>query len=227
MGKAKVNCDLQSCYLCRFCLPEWRVAISNSKTTQFFKKGEQIFSEGNTVNRLYFLYDGVVKVHKKWEADKELIIRFAKKGDVLGHRGLGKDPVYPVTATALEPAIVCSIDLEFFKTSIKINSELAYQLLMFFATELQESEKKMSQLAHMQVKGRIAYSLLQLKEKFGTDHEGFISFSISRQDLSAFAGTIYETVYKFLNELSAENIIEISEKRIRIMDENRLSELTQ
>jgi CRP/FNR family transcriptional regulator len=37
---------------------------------------------------VYFVYKGIVKVHKQW-GDKELIIRFANQGQIFGHRGLG------------------------------------------------------------------------------------------------------------------------------------------
>ena len=43
----------------------------------------------------------------KWSDDKELIIRFAANGAILGHRGLGSKMVYTVSATALEPLVVC------------------------------------------------------------------------------------------------------------------------
>ncbi|WP_431215613.1 Crp/Fnr family transcriptional regulator [Puia sp. P3] len=118
-----------------------------------FKKGEVIFREGEEVQGIYFVYDGTVKVHKKWGKEKELIIRFAQKGDIFGHRGLGHDPHYPISATAITAIDVCYIGLDFFQTSLRVNQDLMYGLLLFFADELQESERKMRNLAHMQVKG--------------------------------------------------------------------------
>ena len=43
----------------------------------------------------YFVYEGKVKVHKHWDEEKELIIRFAKEGDIFGHWGLGNDLIFP------------------------------------------------------------------------------------------------------------------------------------
>lgn len=223
MKKSKQQCDLTSCYMCRTCMADWKPAISANKVTRLYKKGDLIFKEGDPVKGIYFINSGIVKVHKQWEENKELIIRFAVKGDILGHRGIGKEPAYPIGATVLQEAKVCFVDLHFFMSTLKVNPEFSFQLLMFLAAELQESEKRMSHLAHMPVKGRIALSLLSLKDKFGTDEEGFISYPISRQDLSAFSGTIYETVYKFLNELIEEKVIETQDKRIRILEESKLA----
>jgi CRP-like cAMP-binding protein len=93
---------------------------------------------------------------------------------------------------------------------------------MFYAKELQESEKNMRNLAHMPVKGRIAEALLTLADKFGINEQGFIDIVLSRQDLASFAGTTYETVFRILNEFIEENIIAVSGKNISIQNVEKL-----
>ena len=172
------------------------------------------------------MYDGKVKVHKKWGADKELILRIAGKGSLFGHRGLGKVNVYPISATALEPVTYCFIDMDFFMATLKVNHDFAYQLMMFFATELQESERNMRNLAHMSVKGRLAEALLMLHGKFGTNTDGNIDIALSRQDLASLAGTTYETVFRILAELTQDEILAVSNKDITIINYEKLLRLT-
>ena len=99
--------------------------------------------------------------------------------------------------------------------------------MMFFAGELQESEKNMRNLAHMPVKGRIAQALLLLKEKFGVNEENFLNITLSRQDIASFAGTTYETVFRILNEFFQENIIATEGKDIAILNEEKLAFFSQ
>lgn len=80
----------------------------------------------------------------------------------------------------------------------------------------------MSELAHMDVKGRVAGALFVLREAFCCDNDGTIHITISRQDISAYAGTIYETVFKVFSEWIAAGIIATEGKRIRIPDEQKL-----
>ena len=181
-----------------------------------------IFEEGDTVKGIYFVYQGKIKVHKKWGNDKELILRIANKGAILGHRGLGQNYFYPISATALEPSSVCFIDLDFFQSTLKVNPQLTYELMMFFADELQESEKNMRNLAHMPVKGRIAQALLALHEKFGSTKDNGIDIILSRQDLASLAGTAYETVFRCVNELMEEGIIALSNRNIPIVNMEKL-----
>jgi CRP/FNR family transcriptional regulator len=226
MKKNKSGCDLKSCFFCKLCLKEWIPAIDLHRKNYDLRKGEMLFVEGDKVTGIYFVYSGKVKVHKKW-GDKELIVRFANQGAIVGHRGLGNNTVYPVSATAIEAVTVCFIDLEFFHTTLKVNHDFTYQLMMFFAEELQVSERKMRNLAHMTVKGRVAQALLTLEERFGVTNEGYIDIVLSRQDLASFAGTTYETVFRMMNELIEENIITILGKGILITNSEKLLHLTR
>ncbi|MHB8206550.1 Crp/Fnr family transcriptional regulator [Mucilaginibacter sp.] len=225
MKKKLITCDMNSCFLCRNCLPEWKGAIAANKKNFFVKKNEVIFREGDPLRGIYFVLSGLVKVHKKWGQDKEIIVRFASNGAILGHRGLNSK-IYPISATALEDGIVCYFDMDFFETSLKVNNEFTYQLMMFFAKDLQESENKMRNLVHMPVKGRVAQALIYLENQFGLRDDGFINIRLSRQDLAAFIGTTYETVFRVINELVNEKTVAAHDKYIKVIDTEKLQLLT-
>ncbi len=220
--KKAFSCDLKSCFMCQLTLPEWHTAIAAHKRNFIAKKGEAIINEGDPVTGVYFVTQGNVKVHKKW-GDKELILRFANNGAIFGHRGLSsKDALYPISATALENTSLCFVEMEFFLSTIKVNHDFAYGLLMFYADELNASEKKMRNLALMSVKSRFAVALLGLRDQFGTNEDGCINVDLSRQDLAAYTGATYETVFRTMNEVLAENLIAIKGKMISIIDEQGL-----
>jgi CRP-like cAMP-binding protein len=225
MKKGKIDCNPDNCFLTKNCLKEWIPTILQHKKTFKVKKGEIIFKEGDPVTGVFFVNAGNVKVHKRWDDDKELIIRFAKEGSILGHRGIGSD-THPVSATALENGVVCYIDKDFFEATLKVNSDFTYELLQFFAEELRESERKMRNLAHMPVKGRVAEALISLKNQFGTTNSGFINIDLSRQDLASFAGATYETVFRVINELVHDKLIMLSGKSISIAGYDNLLKLT-
>jgi len=165
-------------------------------------------------------------VHKQW-GDKELIIRFANKGQIFGHRGLGHNNIYPISGTALEPTEACFIDIDFFSTTLKVNHEFLYNLMLFFADDLQESERRMRNLAHMPVRGRLAQALVALEEKFGKTVEGYINIHLSRQDIASYVGSTYETIFRLMNEFIEEDLVEISGKDITIKNNERLLTVTQ
>jgi CRP-like cAMP-binding protein len=222
MKQNKKNCDLKSCVMCRQCQKDWLPAIDANRKSYHFKKGELLFTEDTEVKGMFFITKGLVKVHKRWGADKELILRIASDGDIVGHRGLGTDTIYPVSGTAIEATDVCFIDLAFFNSTLKTNPDFLYELMMFFAGELKESEKRMRNMAHMSVKGRIANALLTLKHKFNVDSDGNINVTLSRQDLASYTGTTYETLFRMITEMVEEKVLLTDGKRIRILNEELL-----
>ena len=226
MKNNKHACDLKSCMLCKLCLNEWLPAIEANRKNYHVKKGELIFKEGEKVEGIFFVYEGTIKVHKQWGKDKELIVRFAKKGAIVGHRGFGQNIYYPVSGTAVEPATVCFISMDFFQSSLKVNHDFIFELLRFYGTELQESERNMRNLAHMSVRGRIANALLTLQSKFGITEDYSIDVVLSRQDLASFAGTTYETVFRILNEFTERKLVKVAGKQIFITDIENLKALT-
>ena len=201
--------------------------MAANRKSYHYNKGELLFKEGDKVEGMYFIHAGKVKVYKKWDDEKELIVRFAGKGDIVGHRGLGKELYYPASGTALEPVEVCFFELDFFTSSLKVNHDYTFQLMMFFAEELQESEKKMRNMAHMPVKGRVANALLKLNEKFGANENGAVDINITKQDIASYAGTTYETVFRIMNEFIEENIISTGGKNFSIKNIDALIKCTQ
>jgi len=84
----------------------------------------------------------------------------------------------------------------------------------------------MRNLALMPVKSRLAVALINLQTQFGLSSDGFIDVELSRQDLAAYAGATYETVFRTLNEMMMENLILTHGKKIQITNEVDLQLLT-
>jgi CRP-like cAMP-binding protein len=97
--------------------------------------------------------------------------------------------------------------------------------MRFFASELQNSEKRMRNLAHMPVKGRVAQALITLKNQFGINAQGFIDIELAKQDLASFTGAAYESLFRTINDLVADDIIAIAGKGISIKNEEKLLQL--
>ncbi|WP_298391169.1 Crp/Fnr family transcriptional regulator [Hydrotalea sp.] len=225
MKKEKDPCNTNNCFLCRHSLPAWLPAVAANKTNLDFKRGVTIFEEGMPVNGIYFIFRGKVKVHKKWGSEKQFILHFAKEGDVLGYRGLGNEQLYPVSATTLENTMLCFFDIPFFENSLKVNTNLLYAFMQLYASELQQVEKRMGSLVHLDVKGRVAETLLKLQTDFGVTDEGIIQIWLTKQELAAYAGTTYETFFRILHELVQSGIVQYSGKNMVIVNEAKLKAL--
>jgi CRP-like cAMP-binding protein len=77
----------------------------------------------------------------------------------------------------------------------------------------------------MSVKSRLAVSLLSLSEQFGINEAGYINLDLSRQDLAAYAGATYETVFRTMNDMVAADLITLEGKKIRVDSAKGLQKL--
>src|SRR5690606_31113221 len=221
MSKKLNNCD-HSCFMCRHAGRDWWENIDIRRQVIKANKGQQIINEGEEAIGVYFVQEGLVKVHKR-HGDKESIVRFANQEEIIVHRGMpGDKPIFPISATCLENCVLCFVPFDFFKKLLRTNPALTYAMLLFYADELQLSEQKVTNQAHLSVKGRLAWSFFQLEEKMGMDNEGYIKLMLSKTDLAAYVGSTYESVYRMMTELVTEGVIESVDKRVKIKDRAKL-----
>lgn len=219
------NCDNHECFIKKYALKEWLPVIGYHKPVYHFKKNELIIKEGDYTKGIYFIYSGKVKITKTWDKDNEYIVRLAKSGDIIGHRGIGSMHQYTISATALSDTTVCFLESAWFYKILKANPELLFNIMLFFADELQKAELRMRNLIHLPAKGRVADTLLMLYRVFGNDEHGFLNVNLSRKDIAAHAGTTYETIIRNLAALHNEKYIALSGKKIKILNQKGLEDL--
>lgn len=198
--------------------------IEDQKSSIRCKKNQHVFTEGADVSHIMFLYSGMVKVYKPGRQNKIQILRFSKSGDMLGHRGLNT-PTFPVSAVTIEDSVICRFPRDYFFQLIQNNNELAVKVMLLFADELTRSETRERNLAHLNVRGKVADALIYLKQTFGTDEQNLLHVSLSRQDIAEYAGTTKEQVSKVLSDLDHEKVLNVNSKRIQILDELKLNHL--
>ncbi len=191
--------------------------IVNQKTTIPCKKGQQFIMEGAPVNGLFFILKGKVKVFKTGINGREQIVRFAKDGEIIGHRGFGTEEYYSIGAIALEDTILCYFSKNSLQQTLLTNPKFTYDLMLFYANELNRSESKVKSISQMTVRERVIDTLLYIHRKFGS-LKGFLNLPLSRKEYADYAGTTEEQVIRIFSILKKENLISARGKKIGIND---------
>ncbi len=142
---------------------------------------------------------------------------------ILGHRGIGGDWVYHVTATALEDTTLLFIPRKTFEILAKTNAEFSYKMMTLFAEELKHAEEK---TLHLPVINRVANAILMNYNAFGADAKtGELYYTLSRQDFANRAITTYESTVRAIAELKSEKIIDTDNKTIFIKNLKKLQQV--
>lgn len=192
--------------------------FQSKKSTLKWKKGQNFIMEGAPVHGLYFVYRGKVKVAKTGLNGKEQIVRFAANGEIIGHRGFGIGQSYQISAMSLEDSILCSFSVETMNNVLKTVPSLTYDMMLFYAEELNNSESKVKKFAQMTVREKVIDALLYIHRKFGQGKE-FLNIQLSRKEIADFAGTTEEQVIRIISALKKEMLITTSGKKIGIKAE--------
>ncbi len=200
--------------------------ISAQKHCNFYLKGQQIFTEGNSPTGLHCVNRGKIKVSQSGFEGKEQSIRLAKEGDILGYRSLISGEPYTASAIAIEDSKVCIIPKALFFEMIRQNPDLTGNVMKLLASDLKDAENKITNLAQKPVIERLAEAILMLKEYYGfVKDENLLNITITREEIANIVGTATETAIRILSELKREGIIALDGKKIKILNIDALIKL--
>jgi CRP-like cAMP-binding protein len=199
--------------------------LSHEKKVVAYKKGDLIIEEGATPKGIYYIDKGTAKMFKLGFNGKEQILRFIKTGDILGYRSILSKQPYGASATAMEDTEACFIPEKFFIKVLEHHPKLAFDILRRISEDLGESAQTITFLAQKTVRERLAEVLLLLEKKLGTDKDGFIKISLTREEMANLIGTATESAIRLISEFKTDHLIEVEGRKIKILDHQKLVKL--
>lgn len=198
------------------------VRISACKVSKTIKKGELIFEEGETLNGVFCVKDGVCKMSKLSENGNDQIVKLVVKGDLLGQRSLIGDESANLSAVALNDMEVCFIPKSEIINDLTKNNKFSMDMLKQMAHDLKESDNVIVNMAQKSVKQRLAETLIYIHTQFGVSDDGFLTVILSREDYANIVGTATESAIRILSQFKKEGLIITEGKRIKLIDINGL-----
>ena len=199
--------------------------MADCKTSYIIKKGEPIFEEGESVNGIFCIKDGICKLSKLSANGKDQIVKLVKPGELLGQRSLISDEPANLSAVALEDMEVCFIPKTEIMGFFNNNNQFSMNVMKTICGDLKEADDHMVSMAQKSVKERLAETLLYLEDTFGKNSDGSLHIQLSREELAGMIGTATESCIRLLSELNKIGIIDLTGKKITIVDRNKLKRM--
>jgi CRP/FNR family transcriptional regulator, polysaccharide utilization system transcription regulator len=202
--------------------------ISQSHHIHIFKKGDSIFGEGDKSRGLIYLASGKVKLHKVGVGGREQILKMVKPNEFIGYRVLFAETNWSFSATAIEETIICSLEKNVILRILKKYHELSIRIIRTLTEELWISNNRIISLTQKHVRGRIAESLLLLSDTYGFEADGkTIAVSLSREDIANLSSMTPSNAIRTLSNFSAEGVIAIRRRKISILDNGILEQISE
>jgi len=192
--------------------------IANCKSSYTVKKGEPIFEEGENVNGIFCVKDGVCKLSKLSPNGKDQIVKLVSKGELLGQRSMISDEPVNLSAIALDDMEVCFIPKSEIMGLFNQNNNFSMNVMKTICGDLKDADDHMVNMAQKTVKERLAETLLYLKDTFGTNDDQSLKTQLSREELASMIGTATESCIRLLSDFNKNGLIEIKGKKIFLKD---------
>lgn len=217
-------------------LPEiWRVLNENEhellrENARFvnFKKNEIIYLENDTPEDLLCLLKGKVKIYKEGVGGRSQIIRMIRPVQYFGYRAYFAQEPYVTSASAFEASQVCLISMKIVEQFLRTNGTLAMFFIQLLSVDLGISDQRVVNLTQKHIRGRLAESLLFLKENYGLEEDGAtISIYLSREDLASLSNMTSSNAIRTLSIFENERIIALDGRKIKLIDEERLRKISR
>ncbi|WP_392566356.1 cAMP-activated global transcriptional regulator CRP [Utexia brackfieldae] len=175
-----------------------------------------LIHQGEKAETLYYIIKGSVAVLIKDDEGKEMILSYLSQGDFIGEIGLFEEgterSAWVKAKTSCE---VAEISYKKFKQLVQVNPDILMRLAGQMALRLQVTSEKVSNLAFLDVAGRIAQTLLNLaKQSDAMTHPDGMQIKITRQEIGQIVGCSRETVGRILKMLEEQHLISAHGKTI-------------
>lgn len=186
-----------------------------------YKKGEFLFTPGDTAERLWIVNEGSVKVFRYTIDGKEQILYLLTEGDFLGDLNLFKENRYEYYASALESTRLCTLTRKNFQQILLEVPAINEKILAYAYDRISSLEKQIQTVTSKDVSLRLANFLLHFSRHFGIKKGDIIeiTFPISREDIANYLGLTRETVSRQLSQFQQMDLIAMEgNKKVTILD---------
>lgn len=192
--------------------------VTKNHRVKHYALREHVFREGDAPIFLYFLNRGKVKTFKMNDDGKEYITGLYNSGDFFGYTALLEHDNYTDSAQVIDDAEVLLIPKDDFYHLMGSNPEVISSFIKLLADNILQKEEQLIELAYSSVRKRVASALVQVHEKYNTEHRDDFTISLGREDIASIVGTATETVIRALSEFKEDGYISSKGRDIKILN---------
>lgn len=177
-------------------------------------KSDTLFQVGDTLNHLYILHKGSLKVYGLAENGKMSVLRLLKSGDFIGEHALLQAQQTDVSVDAMSPSHICMIKGPEFAELLASSPQLSMKIIQALLNRLKDSDERNTAVQTLSARERIIAAL-----EIRKNQRNEVLLDVSKRDFASSLGMAQETLSRQLRNLEDEGMIELSGQRlIRIID---------
>lgn len=208
--------------------PEQKSFIDSNSEIKRYRKNEMIHHEGDAPTHIMMVVSGTVRLSKEGVGQRVQIIRLLKPHDMFGYRSAIVGDKHSSCASTLEPTVVYRVRREAFLDVVQKNNGFCFGVLVAMSKDLAISESRTVNLTQKHIRGRLAETLLTLRQTYGFDEDGAtIAMYMAREDLANMSNMTTSNAIRTLSQFANEGLLSIDGRKIKILDEEELTRISR
>lgn len=202
--------------------------VARHITLRSFKKNELIYNEGEVPSQLFCLISGKVKIYKDGVGGRSQIVRVMNAVEYFGYRASFSGTPFITAAAAFEPSFIACIPLAIIKQLILQNAQFAWFFIQKLSVALGTSDERTVNLTQKHIRGRLAESILFMKENYGMEDDGkTLAIRLTREDMANLSNMTTSNAIRTLSHFAQENLVSIDGRKIMIINEDELRRISR
>jgi len=187
--------------------------IEQHGTIKSYNKNTIIINQNDETDSLYVILSGKVKVFVSGEDGREVVLNYQVPGEYFGEMSLIDRQPRAASVMTLEPSRLMVIARGAFIRCLSSNPEIALNLIEPMSSRIRMLAENVSNLALLDVYGRVARTLLQ----HAAEEDGVLKTGkLTQQDIADMVGASRAMVSRILKDLKTGGYINIDKKQIII-----------
>ncbi len=175
---------------------------------------------GDLPDVLYYVISGSVEVMIEDEEGNEMVLAYLNKGQFFGEMGLFYEQ--PTRSAWVRTRSACELAEMTYPRFRQVATEspgLIFELATQLATRLDRTNRKLGDLAFVDVTGRVAHAIMDLcGEPDAMTHPEGMQIKVSRQELSRLIGCSREMAGRVLKVLEEQGLLRATGKTIVVFN---------
>ena len=183
--------------------------ISAGKQVLNLPKGEEIFSQGDRADAIFFIQSGKVKISIVSAAGKEAVLIMLGPRKFFGEGSLVGQSLRVSTATTLEPSIVFRVEKSAMIRALRDQAALSEKFITALLVRNIDLEEDLCDQLFNQSEKRLARVLLKLSRMREHDVMPDARISVfSHETLAEMVGTTRSRITHFMNKFRTLGLID-------------------
>lgn len=198
--------------------------------TRSFRKGQLLWSEGDTDGLLVFLNTGRVKIYRLLPTGKAITLYVFGAKTVFGFMPFFDDAPYPAYAQALDNCEAEIISRTGLRQAVHQEPDLAIVLMKHLAKRLRDAFNTIERLQSRGTDPKVASALLALVEDDSSSPRShiFVSLPISSHEYAQSLGLTPESFSRSITHLVNKGVLKrLQRNRFQILDLGALKDVAE